>query len=186
MQANAILNDKGLAALVQFLFEAPAPNVAEAYSAYEEPLQRFDNADTLSAHIAAAVKRGERLLDYAIYYADTKGSTRDKQIKLDPRRCRGKTFRFTVVGWGVFHLQLDFRKAPGIGVRIAVNSEKRAQGWSSTHTEWGSPKAWDWELVEKHARRLIKKMKDVAQPATAPYSESAARSPNRVSCNVGK
>jgi hypothetical protein len=115
------------------------------------------------------------VVDFAIYYPDVKGSLLIERIALDPRKCNGESFRYAVGGWGVIHLQCDMRKPPGLLCRVSVNSEARANGWKDTRPSYGEPALWDWKLVDKHARRLMRAINKHAQPGAAADPPHAAR-----------
>jgi hypothetical protein len=59
-------------------------------------------------------------------------------------------------GWGLIQLQIDYKAAPVIDCRFAVNTKKRAQAWAQTFPELGTPEQWEWKAVERQARRLIR------------------------------
>jgi hypothetical protein len=73
------------------------------------------------------------------------------------------TFRHELTGWGVIQLQFDFKKRPDIECHIGVNAKKRANLWSSTYPNMGAPGLWSWNVVERHAGRLIRHLRKLGR-----------------------
>ena len=112
--------------------------------------------------MAAKGQMGRTFFDFAIWYPSCKGCVEREKDNLKPEYCDGHTIRYSVGGWGIFHLQLDFKPAPKIDCRIAVNSEKRAIVWQAHCPEWLGVDAWNWPEVRKHERRLMRKLRSSA------------------------
>jgi hypothetical protein len=159
MQGSATINREALSDLTKTVFEGIKPNIYTAYSEYEQEIMEFESPDKLNDYITKSRKSGESLLMFAIWYTNTNGHIDIKKIELNPKKCNGYKFRYSIGGWGIIQLQCDFKREPDINCRIAVNTEKRAQKWKDTYPNLGDPDLWDWNAVEKHARRLIRRMK---------------------------
>jgi hypothetical protein len=133
-----------------------AAQVYEAYSDPERNIRSFSNLAELAEYMAAKQKEGVRHVALAVEFRGVKGHVETRRIALRPEKCNGATWREAVEGWGLVHVQFAFLKDDRVECRIAVNSEKRAAAWASNHPEARDPKLWDWKVVEKHARRLIR------------------------------
>ncbi|HEY3320337.1 MAG TPA: hypothetical protein VGP72_07720 [Planctomycetota bacterium] len=162
MQASAILNIPAFEGLLAYVFETGDPQVYEAYSEYGQKLKRFDTVLALNAHLGEKIKKG-RGSDYGIYYPDMKGTIQEARIALDPKKCGGHTFWYSLDGWGVIQLQCDVVTGRRVECRIAVNTRKRAKTWSRTYPEMGRPALWNWSAVESHAGQLIRRLKNLAR-----------------------
>ncbi len=163
MQATAILSRESFVELATFVFDSGEPVVFQAYSAYGQPPRRFRIAAEFVDNIDSEIAGGQRFLLYAIHYADSLGYVAEQKIRLNPKKCRGHTWRYVVEGWGLIQFQADLQHAPMITCRVAVNSPKRAEAWASTSPHLGKPGSWNWQAVEKHARRIIRRMKKAAE-----------------------
>lgn len=136
--------------------------VCENYSAFDSKLLQFDDLQSLKNHFNSKVELNVLSSDYALYYPNAKGYFYKEKINLNPESCDGAMHRYTASGWGVIHVHIDLRNKPIIEVRVAVNSAKRAENWSTTYSELKSPDLWDWKYVEKQTRRIIRVLKQCA------------------------
>lgn len=179
MQGHAVIANDDVPRIVEAIFASGVPEVYEAYSAFDSEIVLFSSAQELTAYIQAHSEK-ERFLGFALYFPDTRGFVEKERIRLDPKKCDGHTFRYRVSGWGVIQFQLEYGKASGVECRFAVNSEVRANKWFGTYPEMNSPASWDWKLVAKHTRRLVRELKKYAQQGTpADVSVGAARRQSR-------
>jgi hypothetical protein len=168
MQATITFSRKGLAELAKFLFDSGEPVVSQAYSDYGRPLRRFRTASELIADFELEVANGQQFLNYVLHYPDTKGYVAKRKITLNAKSCDGHTWRYTVEGWGLIQLQADLKRAPAIECRVAVNSQKRAEAWVDTYPDFRDPGLWDWRAVQRHAGRIIRRMKKIAESQCDP------------------
>jgi hypothetical protein len=162
MQSTATLSREGFCELAGFVFESSAPVVFHAYSGYGQPVRSFRTPSELIAEIESAFTTGLKSLQFALHFPDTKGHVAERKIALDGKKCDGHTWRYTVEGWGLIQLQADLRRLPVIECRVAVNTQARAEAWASTYPEFRNPGLWDWSVVQRHAGRIIRKMKTIA------------------------
>jgi hypothetical protein len=156
------IDKQRLPELLNAIFATERPEVFGAYSDYDQELETFSSPEGLEKRIAGGLRDGKKFFHYAIWYPSTGGRIEKVRIDLKSEACQGHTFRYSVGGWGIFQLQLDFKQDPVIQCRIAVNSRKRAVEWESVYHEWLAVESWSWPTVEKHERRLIRKLRSLA------------------------
>jgi hypothetical protein len=178
MQSTATLNRDGFTELAGFLFESGSPVVFHAYSDYGQPLRSFRSSSELIADIESAFAAGQKSVQFALHYPDTKGHVAERKITLDSKRSDGHTWRYAVEGWGLIQLQGDLRDAPTIECRVAVNTQKRAEGWAATYPELLDPSLWDWSAIQHHSGRIIRRMKKIAEQSDPPNDGPATPSEN--------
>jgi len=130
--------------------------VCEAYSAFDHSIQKFKSASALENYAQTEREAGKDFLNLVAHFPEAKGQVEVRRISLKPEKCNGASWRESVEGWGVIQLQVKHLDSGTAEVRIAVNTEKRAAAWALTYPEMGSPSLWDWQHVEKQARRLIR------------------------------
>lgn len=158
MQSEAKISAANLGEVIDAVFAQGEPLIYESSSEPEDELRQFDTPLALEAEIESHATNERRFVAYSIYYPETKGLIEERRIELIPEKNAGKRFRYLAEGWGLVHLQLTFEDED-ITCRVAVNSEKRALMWRDTYPDHEDPRQWDWKLVEKHARRIIRALK---------------------------
>lgn len=134
----------------------------EDYSTFDSDLKKYENAELVLEAIEQAIQTNTHSVNFAVYYPDAQGYFIKEKRKLNPEKCNGATFRYIASGWGLVHLQIDLRAKPIAIVRVAVNSEKRAQASASTYPEFKDPSEWDWKYIESQARRIIRVLRKCA------------------------
>jgi len=159
MQTEKIVRQENLAHVVEAIFAVDMPIVQESYSAFESEIQSFKSPQELLSFIAES-----KSVALALYYPETEGSVERTRIDLNPKKCKGHTFRYRTDGWGVIQFQVQNTNQSEFKCRFAVNSELRANKWFETYPELKPPSLWKWNLVEKHTRRLIRVLQKYAQP----------------------
>ena len=148
--------------LTHAVFSVERPEVYDAYSAYECDPRRFTSAEQLDSLTLDAGPDANVRLDVAVWYPCCGGRVEKELINLVPEKCGGHTFRYSIGGWGIFHLQCDSRPDSLMECRVAVNSHKRAATWEAHYPEWLPVEAWNWTAVQKHERRLLRKLRSLA------------------------
>lgn len=145
-------------AMLRAIYEAPA-TAYESYSGLEKPLRKFVEPGALLQFIAIERANGNDRLGLAVHCADTLGHVRITTIELNPSKCQGATWREKPEGWGLINIQLSFHESATVTCCISANSPKRAAAWMQTLPHLGDPALWNWSLVEKHARRLVHRLR---------------------------
>ncbi len=158
MQSEVIIPKSKIGPLVDAVFAESQPIVYEANSAICANLQRFEK-DALRLDIERRLDGQRGWCYYMIHYPDAKGVVCPRRIELTGKAFATGSFRYTIDGWGLIQLQMEVREPNLISCRFAVNSEARALSWYTTYSDQGDPKLWDWKLVEKNTRRLIRTIK---------------------------
>jgi hypothetical protein len=166
MDHTAIAPADSVPTLLAAIYAADV-RACEAYSTFEEPLRVFEDAAAVEEFIRAKRERGVVFTYLMLHYVECGGALQVRRIALKPEVCDGATWREIAEGWGLIQLQITYREDGMAECRIAVNTEKRAHAWSSTFESLRDPAEWNWKIVEKHARRLIRVLKGLAAPATA-------------------
>ena len=159
MQTSQQISLDQLCEVVAAVFAQGTVVVRQAYSDFGCATKEFADAKALLDELHYEPGVGDVSRQYTLYYPEAKGHTHERRIALKPQACNGHSFRFRQEGWGLIHLQCDFRKHPMVECRIAVNSEIRAATWSDTDPDFQSPDSWDWAVVEKKAGRLVRMLR---------------------------
>lgn len=175
MQTSRIIKEQGIGDILSSIYKEGNPVAFEADSEFGEEIKEFPLRDDLAKEIQRLLNSGASFFQFALYYPESQGYMEKQRINLDPRKCDGHTFRFSVKGWGLIYLQFKVKKL-GLECRVAVNTEKRAMSWRETYPELKEPALWQWKVVERNARRIILAVTNIAQqvaPADAPKARAA-------------
>lgn len=163
MQGAAVIHKNDLGELLDAIFVGVKVEVFEAYSEMGEQICCFHDGAELHRCAESKLISPKEHLQFAIRYEDAGPAAIITKVSLDPRRCRGHSFRYRVDGWGMISLQFDIRKFPLLQCRIAVHTKKRALAIHASSTEGDHPDEWDWKFIEKQARRLIRVLKRLGE-----------------------
>jgi hypothetical protein len=191
MQTTQCISIRQLDEIAGAIFDQGDVIVKEGCSAHGCPTRRFVNVAELIDDLRHQPEQRSSFSSYAIYYPEAKGHVYEKRLTLKPESCNGHTFRFSQEGWGLIHLQCDFRNYPTIKCRIAVNSAARAGNWYDTCPEYKNPRRWDWDVINKKAGRLVRLLRKCGKhaepdaspnggPATPPGSSGVSEGPPSV------
>lgn len=171
MTLATIITASDFGTLVESMFQSEVPQVSSSESDLGEPLQRYTTPAEIMAKARQCIEAGVHNYAFGFWYPSMKGQVIERKVTLDPPR-EGKTFRYSLGGWGIIHLHL-YVPGPGtLQCRIAVNSETRAMSRQDRHPELGPTVDWDWRVVEAYAFRLNRKL--AAMGPTAPVGQAAA------------
>jgi len=127
------------------------------YSSFSEDIVEFSSSEEVTFYdgYTRLIETG-RPLYLTVWPVNASEAVQMKHIDLDPKKCDGHTFRYTVVGWGL--VQLYFRGKTQKGLESSHtnhNSEARAKKWAATYLdELGSPEQWNWSEVTRVSSKL--------------------------------
>jgi hypothetical protein len=155
MNTNTNLDRRSLGELIRGMFESGNPEVYLRDTDPGENARKFASAHELNGFIDTAIEAHRLFVGFAVWYPETRGHVEKRKINLDPRRCEGHTFRYSIKGWGMISVQLDFENLPLINCCVSCSSRKKGEVWSDAHRDLKSPSLWDWGVVERHCRRLM-------------------------------
>jgi hypothetical protein len=164
-----IITVSDFGALVEGAFQPESPVVSSSESDLGEPLQRFATPVEILAKAAYCAEAGIHNYAFGLWYPSMKGRVLERQVTLDPPR-EGKSFRYSLSGWGIIHLHLYFTRPNILQCRVVVNSEARAKSRQDRHPELGATSEWDWRVVETYAFRLSRRLASMGR--TAPVIQS--------------
>ncbi len=163
MQRQDRIRREALAQVFGAVYQS-SPLVMQDYGVPGRELMHFNDQLALEQFICSEMTGGRVSANFALHYPDTGGLAVQERIDLNSPAANGAAWRYAVRGWGLIQLQLEFRDSAAVGCRIAVNSAERASAWAATYPQLGEPSLWNWPLVERHARRLIRVLRKCAGP----------------------
>jgi len=160
MQREEIIDMNKFYELIKFIFLDSKAVIYESYSKMEQEILSFNSFSKFQDYFEYLILEGEKHLSFGIYYPDSKGKALVTQIKLDHKRCKGKTYRYRIDGWGLIFINLSLLNIESrIKCNISCSSKKRAESWESINPKLGSPEQWDWDYIESNTRKIIYRMR---------------------------
>ncbi len=157
MTLATIISFSDLSTLLEATFESETPVAASSESALGEPLEYFSCPEEMRKKALFCAKSGMHSYAFGLCYPSMRGRVIERKISLDPPR-EGKSFRYSMSGWGIVHLHLYFTQANSLQARIVVNSQARAQSRQARYPDMGAASEWDWCVVETYAFRLSRRL----------------------------
>lgn len=158
-------------ALIDAAFQSETPRVASSESDIGEPLQWFQTAAEVKAKAAQCADADLHNYAFGLWYPSMRGQMLERRVELDPPR-DGKSFRYSLGGWGLIRLHLYFTQIDTLQCRVSVNSEARALSRQDRHPELGAVSDWNWRAVETHAFGLTRRLATMGK--TGPVLQPAA------------
>ncbi|WP_010519152.1 hypothetical protein [Croceivirga radicis] len=174
MQRTETIDKNQLFELIEYILSDSKIQFYESYSEMEKEIILINNLSDFRDYFDLGIANGKVHFGFGIYNPESKGKFFTSKIKLNPKYCNGKTFRYRIDGWAIIFIQLDLKNGENqIECNVSVNSKKRAENWKSTNPEFGNPELWEWKHVESRARKIINRLKKLQ--TTKPLSNSALR-----------
>ena len=162
MGGSANINPKDIGELVDAVFSGGEVRVLTPYSEIGASIREFSNAEEATAHIRQELDQ-TRSAQLAVFYVGSGPSVQIERLRIKPKGSDTVTFRYRAQGWGLIYADFMELDTGSLEAGIRVNSEKRAATWSETIPELGHPDDWDWPLVEKHTRRLVRVLRKLGK-----------------------
>ena len=162
MILGTLISIEAFPRMLEQVFDPMNVDVYTSDSKFGKQTRTFRSARECAEYFKEQISAGSNFVGFAVHYLDTNGHIEDRRISLDPAKCDGHSFRYSIGGWGVINLQFHIDSNGDVRCNVDVNSEKRAKTWFTTYPEFKSPDLWNWRIVEKHARRLKRCLQKLA------------------------
>lgn len=160
MQHTELIDREQLYGLIEYILSDSKNELHESYSEMEAEIIQINSLTEFQSYFENGNINGKTHLNFGIYNPKFKGKFFISKIKLNPKYCQGKTYRYRIDGWALIFLNLELKKDKSqIECQVSVNSKKRAENWKIINPEFGNPELWEWKIVESDARRLINRLK---------------------------
>lgn len=163
MQITQIITDKQINKLIGAIFVSGDPIVKEAYSDFDATTKTFQTGQLLRNDIKFTLEKTQSFFFYSIYYPAATGIVTERRIELTPGVVKDHTHRFCQEGWGLIFLKFTFKHLDTVECNVSVNSQTRANNWAHTTKRMGDPNQWEWDVVKRHASRLIRLLRRLAK-----------------------
>jgi hypothetical protein len=139
-------------AIFDFLFSSTDVRVFESYSEYGADLREFQSTDELAAAFPIGIDRygnGNAVL-LQLWSPSVMRRLTIRRVALDPRYCKGHTFRYCIEGGGLIQLYLG-----GVCKRERVVTMSHCGHWSEIGAQkWGKDRGVTWEALKTLSNRI--------------------------------
>jgi len=140
--------------LLSYIFTETDLRIFDLSSAYGEDIKEYKTVEDISAQFDLRNETSGSIC-FQLWSPIFQGKPVYKRIELDPKRCKGHTFRFSTEGWGLIQLYLGGIKDAYLKhSHIGHFNEKGALRWEPFNKTNGRVNAWDWQAIQKTSSHL--------------------------------
>jgi hypothetical protein len=168
-------------AVLKYVFECSGCRVFESYSPYGEEIAEFKSINDISGRYPIGTCDGT-VCSVMLQLVPPGASKQYKiqRISLNPAVCNGKSFRYSIEGWGLIQLYLGGYSPAGI-IKSHTNhfTAKGAKKWESTRDHLGPIESWPWKettsissALNKYIRSKLSKYKIASRPVLPAAAEA--------------
>lgn len=143
--------------ILDHIFETMPCRIFELASKFDTELAEFRSlADVERRYQIDDWLHGQhQTLRLQIYAEGADGNINFRRDDLNPKKCKGATYRYSCHGWGIIQLYLESpRNSILRDSHTNHNSETRARNWATIYPELGDPAEWNWAVVKSFSRKL--------------------------------
>ena len=140
--------------ILEFIFSETDLYLYDMYSIPEQEVRHYTSAESVFANYTF-VDCEDSMITFQLWSPRFEGDLIIEKVNLDPRRCKGKTFRYCTSGWGLIQLYFGTTRNNKLSrSHIGHQSPKRALNWQETNSKLGDVEKWNWKEVESTARKI--------------------------------
>lgn len=140
--------------ILEFIFKDTDLHVYDLGSPYGQEICEYKTVDEISSKFD--LDNGDKFANtFQLWTPRHKGKPIFRKVDLDPKRCKGHTFRYSTEGWGLIQLYFGGIKNNELNQsHIGHQSEKRALAWEDISNVNGRVSSWDWTEIQVTSRKL--------------------------------
>lgn len=140
--------------LLDFLFQEADLQVFDSYSPYGQGIREYKKTAEVTS--AFDLKTGGQFaVSLSLWAPSFLGAVRVEKITLNPKYCKGHTFRYSSAGLGLLHLHLGGEQnSVQRYSNLAHVSQKKAMAINSNLPYAEKASSWNWTEITKAGRQL--------------------------------
>jgi len=140
--------------IFDFIFKELKLQAFLSYSEYGQEMKSYNSTDEVFKDFSFTNTVGDSV-NFQLWTPRFQGDLVINKINLDPRRCKGYTFRYKADGWGLIQFNCGVLKDNKLWFsHLGHQSIKRATLWQHNYQHCGSVEKWNWKEVETTGRKL--------------------------------
>lgn len=142
--------------LLRYILSETDLRIYELYSDYSQEIREYKSLESLTSRFNFQ-EGGQFAVCFQLWSPACGGEVYIEKITLNPKSCKGHTFRFSTNGWGL--IQLYFGGIEGDELNyshIGHFNEKGALSREADGAKSGKTKVneWNWKEIRKYSHRL--------------------------------
>jgi len=140
--------------ILEFIFKETDLRVYDLGSPYGQEICQYNTVEEISSKFD--LENGDKFaVTFQLWTPRHKGKPIFRKVELDPKHCKGHTFRYTTEGWGLIQLYLGGLKNNELKhSHIDHWNEKGALKWENTNHVNEPVSSWDWTEIQATFRKL--------------------------------
>ena len=140
--------------ILDFIFKDTDLHVYVLDSLYGQGICQYKTVNEISSKFD--VDNGDKFaVTFQLWTPRHKGKPLFRKIDLNPKYCKGHTFRYSTEGWGLIQLYFGGLKNSELNQsHIGHFNERGALKNESSTTFNGKVNAWDWTEIQATSRKL--------------------------------
>ncbi|MNK52713.1 hypothetical protein D3C87_716550 [compost metagenome] len=140
--------------ILEFIFKETDLYVYDLGSSYGQEICQYKTVDEISSKFD--LDNGDKFaVTFQLWAPRHKGKPIFRKVDLDPKHCKGHTFRYSTEGWGLIQLYFGGIKNNELSQsHIGHFNEKGALKWEETNKVNGLVSLWDWTEILATSRKL--------------------------------
>lgn len=140
--------------IFEFIFKETDLHVYDLSSQYGQEICQYKTVEEISSKFD--LDNGDKFaLTFQLWAPRHKGKPIFRKVDLDPKQCKGHSFRYSTEGWGLIQLFFGGIKNNKLNQsHIGHFSEKVALKWEETNKVNGLVNLWDWKEIQASSRKL--------------------------------
>lgn len=141
--------------VLNFIFNETDLRIFDSASLFDEEVCEYKNVDEIKTKFDLQNSVNSNSITFQLWSPLFKAKPDFRKIILNPKYCKGHTFRYTTAGWEL--IQLYFKGIHQNALHrshIGHFNRKGALKWEGINKDNGKVDDWDWEEIEKTSRKL--------------------------------
>lgn len=140
--------------LLNYIFNETDLKIFDLSSAYGENIFEYKTASDIATKFDLQ-NGGKFALTFQLWSPRFKADPIFRRVDLDPKYCKGHTFRYATEGLGLIQLYFGGIHNNSISSsHIGHLTQKRALIFEKDNPSMGKANSWDWQEIEKTSRQL--------------------------------
>lgn len=160
MTYNFFADEADKIEILNFIFNETDLQIFDLGSDYGQKINRYENIDTITSKFNLTE---EISITFELWSPRFKAAPNFRRVELNPKYCKGHTFRYATEGWGMIQLYFGGLKQTRFDGLLQTRlykshighfNQNGASKWEGINIDNGKVNQWDWKEIEKTSSQL--------------------------------